>query len=151
MLGAPAPGEDGVDKRVNALAALIQMRAMVYDFEEAQLCYAPPFGSAKDPVNFAGMFAADVLRGDMPISQWSAARTAFLLDVRDPIELALESVPEAVNIPIGQLRARLGELPREREIHVICRSGSVRTSRRGSALCCHSHGWFVADQERPNP
>jgi len=74
MLGAPAPGEDGVDKRVNALAALIQMRAMVYDFEEAQLCYAPPFGSAKDPVNFGGMFAADVLRGDMPISQWIAAR-----------------------------------------------------------------------------
>jgi rhodanese-related sulfurtransferase len=126
LLGAQALGEDGVDKRVNALAALIQMRATVYDLEEAELCYAPPFGSAKDPVNFAGMIAADVLRGDMPLAQWSAAnggKTRFLLDVRDPIELAVENVPEAVNIPLVQLRARLGELPRDREIHVVCRSG----------------------------
>ncbi|HWJ19305.1 MAG TPA: rhodanese-like domain-containing protein, partial [Geobacterales bacterium] len=79
--------------------------------------------SAKDPVNFAGMVAADVLRGDMPLSHWGAVDGAFVLDVREPFELAVENVPGAVNIPLGQLRARLKELPRDRDIHVICRSG----------------------------
>jgi len=123
LLGAQALGEDGVDKRISAFAAMLQMGATIYDLEEAELCYAPAFGSAKDPVNFAGMVAADVLKGDMPISHWHEAKGEFLLDVRESVELAVESVPEAVNIPLGQLRARLGELPRDREIHVICRSG----------------------------
>lgn len=123
LLGAQALGEDGVDKRISAFAAMLQMGATIYDLEEAELCYAPAFGSAKDPVNFAGMVAADVLKGDMPLSHWQDAKGEFLLDVRDSVELAVESVPEALNIPLGQLRARLDELPRDREIHVICRSG----------------------------
>jgi len=123
LLGAQGIGMDGVDKRISALAALLQMGATIYDLEETELCYAPQFGSAKDPVNFAGMVAANVLRGDMPLSHWNSAKEEFLLDVREPVELAVENVPEAVNIPIGQLRARLGELPRDRDIHVICRSG----------------------------
>ena len=124
VLGAQALGEDGpaVDKRISALAMAIQMGATVYDLEEAELCYAPQFGSAKDPINFAGMVAADVLRGDMPLSHWDSIDGAFLLDVREPVELAVERVPGAVNIPMGQLRSRLGELPRDREIHIICRS-----------------------------
>ena len=69
------------------------------------------------------MVAADVLRGDMPVAHWDAEGTAFLLDVRQPAELAVEQVPGVVNIPLPELRARLGELPRDREIHVICRSG----------------------------
>jgi NADPH-dependent 2,4-dienoyl-CoA reductase/sulfur reductase-like enzyme/rhodanese-related sulfurtransferase len=124
VLGAQAAGLDGpaVDKRISALAVAIQMGATVYDLEEAELCYAPQFGSAKDAVNFAGMVAADVLRGDMPLAQWSDTGDAFLLDVRQPVELVVESVPGAVNIPLPQLRKRLHELPRDREIHVICRS-----------------------------
>ena len=124
VLGAQALGEDGpaVDKRISALAVAIQMNATIYDLEEAELCYAPQFGSAKDPVNFAGMVAADVLRGDMPLSHWDSLDGAFLLDVREPVELVVEKVPGAVNIPMGQLRSRLSELPRDREIHVICRS-----------------------------
>jgi len=98
------------------------MGATAFDLEEAELCYAPQFGSAKDPVNFAGMVAADVLRGDMPIAHWDATDGAFLLDVRQPVELKVENVPGAINIPLGQLRSRLGELPRDREILVICRS-----------------------------
>jgi NADPH-dependent 2,4-dienoyl-CoA reductase/sulfur reductase-like enzyme/rhodanese-related sulfurtransferase len=123
LLGAQALGLDNVDKRISALAVALQMGATIYDLEEVELCYAPQFGSAKDPVNFAGMVAADILRGDMPISHWKTAKAGFLLDVREPAELAVESVPEAVHIPIGQLRARLAELPHDREIHVICRSG----------------------------
>ena len=123
LLGAQALGEDGVEKRIDTLAAMIQMHATVYDLEEAELCYAPPFGSAKDPVNFAGMVAADVLRGDMPLSHWTSLDDEFLLDVRDPVELAVEHVPDALNIPLAELRARLDELPRDREIQIICRSG----------------------------
>jgi rhodanese-related sulfurtransferase len=111
-----------VDKRISALAAFIQMGATVYDLEEAELCYAPQFGSAKDPVNFAGMVAANALRGDMPLSHWDSLNGAFLLDVRQPVELVVETVPGALNIPLPELRTRLGELPRDREIHIICRS-----------------------------
>jgi NADPH-dependent 2,4-dienoyl-CoA reductase/sulfur reductase-like enzyme/rhodanese-related sulfurtransferase len=122
LLGAQALGLDGVEKRIDALAMAIQMGATVYDLEEAELCYAPPFGSAKDPVNFAGMVPANVLRGDMPLCHWDSVDGGFLLDVRNPPELAVESVPGAVNIPLPELRARIGELPRDREINIICRS-----------------------------
>ncbi len=123
LLGAQVLGEDGVAKRIDSFAMAIQMGCTIYDLEEAELSYAPPFGSAKDPVNFAGMVAADVLRGDMPLSHWSSVDNGFLLDVRNPPELEVESVPGAVNIPLPQLRSRLNELPRDREILVICRSG----------------------------
>ncbi len=123
VLGAQAVGEDGVDKRISGLALAIQLGATVYDLEECELCYAPPFGSAKDPINFAGTVGAGVLRGDMPVTHWNFAEDRFLLDVRETVEQAVERVPEAVNIPLGELRARLDELPRDREIGVICRSG----------------------------
>ncbi len=123
LLGALAFGEEGVDKRIDVFSAMIQMGATVYDLEEAELCYAPPFGSAKDPVNFAGMVAANILRGDSPPSRWNSAKTGFLLDVREPCELEVENVPGALNIPLGQLRSRLNELPIDQEINVFCRSG----------------------------
>ena len=123
LLGAQVLGEDGVAKRIDSYAMAIQMGCTIYDLEEAELSYAPPFGSAKDPVNFAGMVAADILRGDMPLCHWNSEDSGFLLDVRNPAELAVESVPGAYNIPLPQLRARLSELPRDQEILVICRSG----------------------------
>jgi rhodanese-related sulfurtransferase len=124
VLGAQALGEDGpaVDKRISALAVAIQMGATIHDLEEAELCYAPQFGSAKDPVNFAGMVAANILEDGMLVSHWDELDGAFLLDVREPVELTIERVPGAVNIPIGQLRSRMEELPEDREIHLICRS-----------------------------
>jgi rhodanese-related sulfurtransferase len=124
LLGAQVLGEEGVPKRIDSFAMAIQMGCTVYDLEEAELCYAPPYGSAKDPVNFAGMIAANVLRGDMPVIHWDSLGDDFLLDVRNPQELASESVPGALNIPLPQLRSRLGELPRDREICVICRSAA---------------------------
>jgi NADPH-dependent 2,4-dienoyl-CoA reductase/sulfur reductase-like enzyme/rhodanese-related sulfurtransferase len=123
ILGAQALGQDGVDKRIDAFAMAIQFGATVYDLEETELTYAPQFGSAKSPVNFAGMVAAGVLRGDMPLVHWNAGESGFLLDVRHPEELAVESVPGAVNIPLDQLRSRLDELPKDQEIFIICRSG----------------------------
>jgi pyruvate/2-oxoglutarate dehydrogenase complex dihydrolipoamide dehydrogenase (E3) component/rhodanese-related sulfurtransferase len=123
LLGAQALGLDGVDKRISVIAGLIQMGATIYDLEESELCYAPQFGSAKDPVNFAGMVAADVLRNDQPIIHWKEAKDGFILDVRESFELAVENIPGATNIPLGQLRSRLEELPIDREINVVCRSG----------------------------
>ena len=74
LLGAQMVGEDGVPERIDSLAMAIQAGFTVYDLEESELCYAPPFGSAKDPVNFAGMVAANVLRDDMPVIHWDARR-----------------------------------------------------------------------------
>jgi len=122
VLGAQMLGEDGVPKRIDSFAMAIQMGCTIYDLEEAELSYAPPYGSAKDPVNFAGMVAANILRGDMPVAHWDSVDSGFVLDVRNPPELAVESVTGAVNIPLAQLRARLDELPRDREILVLCRS-----------------------------
>jgi NADPH-dependent 2,4-dienoyl-CoA reductase/sulfur reductase-like enzyme/rhodanese-related sulfurtransferase len=122
VLGAQVLGEDGVPKRIDSFAMAIQAGFTIYDLEESELSYAPPYGSAKDPVNFAGMIAADVLRGDMPLVHWDDVDGNFLLDVRNPPEVEVESVPGAVNIPLHELRAHLEELPRNREISVFCRS-----------------------------
>lgn len=101
----------------------IQLGATIYDLEEAELCYAPQFGSAKDPVNFAGMIAADALRGDMPLAHWPDLDGAFLLDVREPSEVIDDPIPAASHIPVGHLRHRLHELPKNHVIHITCRSG----------------------------
>ena len=132
LLGAQLLSEDGVAKRVDAFAMAIQMKATVYDLEEAELCYAPPFGSAKDPVNFAGMVAGNLLRGDMPIIHWDGTAQGFLLDVRNPPELAVESVPGAVNIPLPQLRARLSSCPATRRSRSSAAPPCAPTTRRAS-------------------
>lgn len=125
ILGAQAVGEEGVARRIDVIAMAIQMGATVHDLEEAELCYAPQFGSAKDPVNVAGMIAGNVLRGDLPLARWEhvGQTDALILDVREPHEVASGAVPGAVNIPLNALRDRVGELPRDREIWVYCRVG----------------------------
>ena len=123
ILGAQAYGEAGVDRRIDVISTLIQKGGTVYDLEEAELCYAPQYGSAKDAANFAGMIAANVLRQDMPVTHWGTNNTNLFLDVREPAEIETYAVPNAIHIPLKQLRARLSELPRDREIAVICRSG----------------------------
>ncbi len=124
VLGAQVMGEDGVTKRIDSFAMAIQMGCTIYDLEEAELCYAPPFGTGKDPVNFAGMIAANILRGDMPVCHWDYAENnnVFLVDVRLPAEAEAEAVPGSVNIPLPQIRSRLSEFPRDKEILVFCRS-----------------------------
>jgi rhodanese-related sulfurtransferase len=114
-----------VDKRIDAIAVAIQKGATVYDLEEAELCYAPQFGAAKDPVNVAGMIAGNVLRGDVEMASWSeiGSTGALILDVRETAEVAAGQVPGARNIPLSQLRARAEELPRDREIWTYCAAG----------------------------
>ncbi len=127
LLGAQAVGGAGVDKRIDVLAVAIQAGMTVYDLEEMELCYAPQFGSAKDPVNMAGFVAAGLLRGDHPQSDWETVAAHpdewYLLDVRTSQEYAAGHVPNAVNIPVDDLRSRLLEIPRERRIAAYCQVG----------------------------
>ena len=128
IFGAQAGGKAGVDKRIDVLSMAIQRGATIYDLEEAELCYAPQFGSAKDPINFAGMIAANHLRGDDPIVHWQSPRLANfdLLDVRDPDEFAAGHAASARNLPLNTLRGTLGELSRERPLAVYCAVGARR-------------------------
>jgi NADPH-dependent 2,4-dienoyl-CoA reductase/sulfur reductase-like enzyme/rhodanese-related sulfurtransferase len=125
ILGAQAAGEEGVDKRIDVIAMAMQKQGTVYDLEEAELCYAPQFGSAKDAVNMAGMVAANILRGDAHTASWeSLNRNGYtLLDVRQPDEFHGGHIPGARNIPLPELRRRMGELPRQSEIRLYCAAG----------------------------
>ena len=125
ILGAQAVGEAGVARRIDVIATAMQFGGTVFDLEEAELCYSPQFGGAKDPVNYAGMIASNALRGDNPLADWErlGADGALVLDVRDPDEFEEGHAPGAVNIPLPTLRSRLGELPRDREIQVYCGVG----------------------------
>ena len=127
VLGAQAVGGAGVDKRIDVLAVAIQAGLTVFDLEQMELCYAPQFGSAKDPVNMAGFVAAGLLRGDHPQVDWEAvagsAEKPLLLDVRTPTEYAAGHVPDAVNIPVDELRSRLSEVPRNRPVVAYCQVG----------------------------
>lgn len=129
VLGAQAVGGAGVDKRIDVLAVAIQSRMTVFDLEEMELAYAPQFGSAKDPINMAGFVAGGLLRGEHPqrdveeVLAPPADQRPFLLDVRTPQEFAGGHLPGAVNIPVDELRSRLGELPRGQEIAAYCQVG----------------------------
>jgi len=128
LLGAQAVGRDGVDKRIDVLATALKAGMAVHDLAGLELAYAPPYGSAKDPVNLAGMAAENVLSGDVKIIQWNELasldpKRALLLDVRRPDERVRGFIPGSIHIPLDELRARLGELPREREIIVHCQTG----------------------------
>ena len=129
VLGAQAVGGDGVDKRIDVLAMAIQGRMTVYDLEEAELCYAPPYGSAKDPVNMAGFICSGILRGDQPqvtvgelVRQQQSGDIQAVVDVRGADEFARGHLPGAINIPVDELRGRLGDVPPGR-IAVNCQVG----------------------------
>ena len=125
VLGAQAIGEADVARRIDVIATAIQMNATVFDLENAELCYAPQFGAAKDAVNLAGMAAANVLRGDVALAPWQELddTDAYIVDVREPHEFHRDSVDGAVNIPLGQLRSKMAGLPHDREIWVSCGIG----------------------------
>ncbi|MFC1847252.1 FAD-dependent oxidoreductase [Chloroflexota bacterium] len=125
VLGAQAVGKDGIDKRIDVISLAIQNNATVFDLEEAELCYAPQYGSAKDPINMAGMIAANALRGDAPLAHWEDIENtdALILDVRNPSEYISGHVDGALNIPLNELRSRMHELPSEREIWAYCTVG----------------------------
>jgi NADPH-dependent 2,4-dienoyl-CoA reductase/sulfur reductase-like enzyme/rhodanese-related sulfurtransferase len=126
VLGAQAAGYDGVDKRIDVLAMAVRAGMSVEDLEEVELAYAPPYGSAKDPVNMLGFQAANLLRGDLRVwhaAEWPDLGDATLLDVRSKREHERWNIRGSVLIPLKALRARLTDIPRDRPVLVYCRSG----------------------------
>ena len=127
ILGAQIVGRDGVDKRIDVIATAMRGNLGVWDLEHLELAYAPPYGSAKDPVNMAGFVACNLLRGDMDL--WYTEEFACLpkdvtlVDVRPKADFELGHIPGAVDLPLGQLRAQLGTLDKSRTYYAYCKVG----------------------------
>jgi NADPH-dependent 2,4-dienoyl-CoA reductase/sulfur reductase-like enzyme/peroxiredoxin family protein/rhodanese-related sulfurtransferase/TusA-related sulfurtransferase len=143
VLGAQAVGYNGVDKRIDVVATAIMGGMTVDDLAEIEHAYAPPYSSAKDPVNMAGFVAQNILDGLVRFVTWEDIDTSdsskqMLLDVRTPAEFSTGSMPGAVNIPLANLRRRLEELPRDKQIVVFCRVGLIAYN---AARVLQAHGF----------
>lgn len=128
IYGAQAIGADGVDKRIDVIATAIKGNLSVWDLTELELSYAPPYSSAKDPVNYAGYVAANIMDGLVETVQWHeiddlVGNGATLIDVREPKEREAGYIPGSVNIPLNDLRSRLKELPENEMLYVTCQVG----------------------------
>lgn len=128
ILGAQIVGYEGVDKRIDVIATAIRAGMTVFDLEKLELAYAPPYSSAKDPVNIAGFVAANILKNDHMVFHWDEVAgidrdKAVLLDVRTKMEYGIGTIEGAVNIPVDELRERLDEIPRDKEIYEFCQVG----------------------------
>lgn len=166
ILGCQATGLEGVERRVDVVSAILQKRGTVYDLEEAELCYAPQYGSAKDVLNFAGFVAANNLKGDQPLAHWDdmarvesevEAGTAVLVDVREAPEVAKGTARNALNLPLSTLRDNLHKLPKDKRCYVFCQVGlRGYNATRQLLLAGHdavniSGGWRSAVQARVPP
>ncbi len=128
LYGAQIIGYEGADKRADLLAAVIKNGGTIYDLIKLEHAYAPPYSSAKDPVNIAGLIAENILRGYLKIIGWNEISSldpdnSFLLDVRTPEEFMLGTVNGSVNIPLDEIRSRLDEIPHHKKIVIICTIG----------------------------
>ena len=158
IYGAQIVGGQGVDKRIDTLAQAMRHRLRAPELAELELAYAPPYSSAKDPVNFAGFVADDVLTGlSDPVYPDAIPEGAVVVDVREPEEHALGAVPGAVNIPLGELRERLGELDKDKLIVAYCQVGmrgylAERVlKQRGFKAANLSGGWLTWKAFFPQP
>lgn len=128
LYGAQLVGLEGVDKRVDVISTAMHSGATVFDLEELELAYAPPYGSSRDPVNILGFLAGNMLRGDLKSINWDDVEQMdrnqnVFLDVREPEELSLGQISGSLNIPLGQLRERIKEIPRGKRVIVYCQVG----------------------------
>ncbi|MFX3623674.1 MAG: CoA-disulfide reductase [Ectobacillus sp.] len=128
IYGAQAVGKDGADKRIDVIATAIKGKLTVMDLPDLELAYAPPFSSAKDPVNMAGYVATNIVEGESETVQWHeidelVKQGNVLIDVRDPGEVARGAIEGAINIPLNDLRGRLHEIPKDQTIYVTCQVG----------------------------
>lgn len=128
ILGAQGVGLEGVEKRIDILATAIKGNLTIYDLQDIEVCYAPPYNSAKDPVNMLGYYAENIVEGLVEVIQWHEIdqirdEGGIVLDVREAFELVAGKLEGAMNIPLGQLRDRLSELPKDKLIHVMCQVG----------------------------
>ena len=127
LLGAQVVGKEGVDKRTDVLAVAIRAGLTVFDLQDLELTYAPPYGSAKDPVNYAGFVVSNYLNGDMRICHFEDIKNKsdnqVVLDVRTLKEFEDGNIPGSIHIPLNSLRERLDEVPSDKELLVTCQAG----------------------------
>ncbi|MCL1632108.1 FAD-dependent oxidoreductase [Sporolactobacillus sp. CPB3-1] len=128
ILGAQAIGTEGADKRIDIISAVMRLNGSIEDLQLVEVAYAPPYASAKDPVNYAGYIAADQRQGLVKTIEWDEVdalieKQAYFLDVRESFELATGKLPGSHHIPRGELRGRLAELPKDQPIYVYCSVG----------------------------
>lgn len=126
VLGAQIVGNEGVDKRIDVLATVIRLGGTIDDLAELELAYAPPYSSAKDPVNMAGFVAENILGGVVKNINWDeigANSNEILLDVRDPEEVELGAISGSINIPVNELRERMNSLDKSKPYIIYCATG----------------------------
>lgn len=123
ILGAQAVGQEGVEKRIDVISSVMRNGGTVQDLLDSELCYAPPYSSAKDPVNILGMSADNVLRGFVKPAYYEDLENSYVIDVRIPDSFNAKSIQGAVNIPLAQLRNRIDEIPQDKKVILVCDSG----------------------------
>jgi rhodanese-related sulfurtransferase len=143
ILGAQAIGKGNVDKRIDVIATVIKFGGNINDLKDLELCYAPPFGTAKDVVNLAGYVATNLMKGDFKQIHASEVRNlletgATIIDIREETEYTQSHLKGVKNIPLSQIRQRLDEIPRNQPIYLHCRSGQRSYN---AALALQNHGF----------
>ena len=128
IFGAQGVGLDGVEKRIDVLATAIKGNLTVFDLQDVEPCYAPPYNSAKDPVNMLGYYASNIIEGFVKAIQWNEIdkldkEKSLIIDVREEFELVTGGFDNSIHIPLGQLRSRLNEIPKDKNIYVTCQVG----------------------------
>lgn len=123
ILGAQAVGQEGVEKRIDVISSVMRNGGTVQDLLDSELCYAPPYSSAKEPVNILGMSADNVLRGFVKPAYYEDLENSYVIDVRIPDSFNAKSIQGAVNIPLAQLRNRIDEIPQDKKVILVCDSG----------------------------
>lgn len=123
ILGAQAVGQEGVEKRIDVISSVMRNGGNIQDLLDSELCYAPPYSSAKDPVNILGMCADNVLRGFVKPAYYEDIEGSFVVDVRIPASYNTKTIDGAVNIPLASLRERAGEIPTDKKVILVCDSG----------------------------
>lgn len=123
ILGAQAAGYKGVEKRIDVISSVMRNNGTIYDLLDSELCYAPPYSSAKDPVNILGMNAENILTGLVKLAFYEDLQDSLLVDVREPESFSAETILGAVNIPTSQMRDRLPEIPKDKPVILFCNTG----------------------------
>lgn len=123
ILGAQAVGDSGVEKRIDVISSVMRLNGTVQDMLDSELCYAPPYSSAKDPVNILGMNADNILRGFVKPAYMEDLSDALLIDVRVPVSYKTNTINGAINIPIDEIRKRTDEIPKDKKVVLFCNTG----------------------------
>lgn len=123
ILGAQAVGKDGAEKRIDVISSIMRLGGTIQDMLDSELSYAPPYSSAKDPVNVLGMSADNILRGLLKPAYFEDLENSYLIDVRPAASYKMKTIPDSVNIPISEIRDRVGEIPADRKVVLFCNTG----------------------------